>query len=171
MYATYEVTMNVDGCRTVVHVQAVNAGAARQLAISQYNGCRVSVIETCMESNSALDQYNKIHKAGGWDWYEVDLDCLREQVRELLETWLVDYGIEFMVHEPVIGNIYVFKFGAHPVHYLICGKESYIWADENFANLDPYTAMAHILCHRARSVDVPAVKRTFALMDFERLKS
>jgi hypothetical protein len=46
MSATYEVRLNVDSRQTKVRVEAVDASAARQLAISQYNGCRVSVIET-----------------------------------------------------------------------------------------------------------------------------
>lgn len=46
MSATYEVKLNVDSRRTKVRVEAVDVSAARQLAISLYNGCRVSVIET-----------------------------------------------------------------------------------------------------------------------------
>jgi hypothetical protein len=46
MSATYEVRLNVDSRQTRVRVEAVDASAARQLAVSQFNGCRVSVIET-----------------------------------------------------------------------------------------------------------------------------
>lgn len=112
-----------------------------------------------------LDQYNAIAQNGAWSFKDVSLEELPDSTRKYVETFLVQLGMSFKLHKPVIGNTYVFSINNDLVRFLIHNAVSgeHMWGDKNFDNIDNNTTLAHLI--GSEHGDEEATRKLFNKID------